>query len=199
MNGSTHATHHAGHRSPADASTPATPHAGHRSLQDDVRHRGIEIPDSPYRTTLQLRHSITRALDEYRDLSAALVEDNSAKADRAAVAMQEALRQVSTDSMRSDGARVWRQHAELYEKVLRQFQHEDSIALKRSYFAHLSEIVYCTVKSFSLGAKLSNVFFCPMALEGKGAFWLNESKQVQNPYMGVAMPACGEMRETLGP
>ena len=57
--------------------------------------------------------------------------------------------------------------------------------------------MYCTIKNF--GLKQGNLFaiFCPMAFEGKGAYWISDSKTVQNPYFGSKMPACGEVKEEL--
>ncbi len=39
--------------------------------------------------------------------------------------------------------------------------------------------------------------FCPMAFEGRGAFWLQDAEKVQNPYFGPTMPDCGELKETI--
>lgn len=174
-------------------------HAQHRSLQDDVRHRGILILDNVYETTPVIRHQMTRALRQYEKLTESLFAGEPEGANDAAKSMIAAIRTVPTDNLRDEGHSSWHQHVQLYERVLKEFQHESALSAKRSYFAHLSEIVYCTVKSFGLGAKLSNVYFCPMALEGKGAFWLSESDQVHNPYFGSAMADCGELRESLGP
>lgn len=174
-------------------------HAAHRSLRDNVRHRGNVILDTPYRTTPHVRHFLARTLDQYRFLAAALVEGDADRADRAAAAMRDAVQSVPVDAFRAEGARAWRDHAHLYEELLVQVQHESELSAKRSYFAHLSEVVYCTVKSFGLGAELPEVLFCPMALDGKGAYWLSDSDQIENPYMGAAMPECGQRSETLGP
>jgi len=38
--------------------------------------------------------------------------------------------------------------------------------------------------------------FCPMA-NGTGAYWFSNSKEIVNPYMGNAMPSCGEVKETF--
>ncbi len=40
--------------------------------------------------------------------------------------------------------------------------------------------------------------FCPMAFEGRGSFWLQNSEIVQNPYFGPSMPECGTVQETIG-
>ncbi len=39
--------------------------------------------------------------------------------------------------------------------------------------------------------------FCPMAFEGRGAFWIQDSEKVENPYFGPTMPECGELKETI--
>ncbi len=33
--------------------------------------------------------------------------------------------------------------------------------------------------------------YCPMAFDGKGAYWLSDSKEVRNPYFGDKMLKCG--------
>lgn len=33
--------------------------------------------------------------------------------------------------------------------------------------------------------------YCPMAFDGKGAYWLSDSKEVRNPYFGDQMLKCG--------
>lgn len=176
-----------------------TKHAQHRTLNDDVRHRGIEVLDPIYETTPVVRHQMALAFEFYQDMTQALYLENASEADKAAQDMALAVLEVPTEDLRDHGLEAWHQHAKLYERVLKEFRHESTISAKRSYFAHISEIVYCTVKSFGLGATLSNVYFCPMALDGKGAFWLTESNNVQNPYFGETMENCVELSETLGP
>jgi Protein of unknown function (DUF3347) len=38
--------------------------------------------------------------------------------------------------------------------------------------------------------------FCPMA-NGGGAYWFSNSENIINPYLGSAMPSCGEVKETI--
>lgn len=37
--------------------------------------------------------------------------------------------------------------------------------------------------------------FCPMALEGKGGYWLSDSKEIRNPYFGNKMLTCGSVKK----
>ena len=39
--------------------------------------------------------------------------------------------------------------------------------------------------------------YCPMAFEGKGGYWLSNSKEVRNPYYGDKMLKCGSVQETI--
>ncbi len=38
---------------------------------------------------------------------------------------------------------------------------------------------------------------CPMALDGKGADWLSQTREIENPYFGSEMFACGEVKSQL--
>jgi Cu(I)/Ag(I) efflux system membrane fusion protein len=40
-------------------------------------------------------------------------------------------------------------------------------------------------------------FFCPMAFDNKGAFWLQDNDKIQNPYFGSVMSKCGELQESI--
>jgi Cu(I)/Ag(I) efflux system membrane fusion protein len=60
-----------------------------------------------------------------------------------------------------------------------------------------SDVFYKTLKSFGLMGKTVFYQFCPMMNDGKGAYWLSETKDIRNPYYGEAMLTCGETKETL--
>jgi Cu(I)/Ag(I) efflux system membrane fusion protein len=40
--------------------------------------------------------------------------------------------------------------------------------------------------------------FCPMAFGNKGAYWLQETKEIKNPYFGKQMLTCGEIKKEYG-
>lgn len=60
----------------------------------------------------------------------------------------------------------------------------------RMHFKELSDAAIPVAKT----AKIMHQVYCPMAMDGKGADWLQKSAdEVQNPYMGAKMPHCGKM------
>ena len=71
------------------------------------------------------------------------------------------------------------------------------ISQQRIHFAPLSEQFYQLVKA-NQGQQITLYKqHCPMALEGKGAFWISDSKEIENPYYGAEMLTCGTVKETL--
>ena len=67
----------------------------------------------------------------------------------------------------------------------------DSLDAARKHFKALSDVAIPVAKR----EKTMHVAHCPMAMKGKGADWLQKSKdEIQNPYMGKKMPNCGKFK-----
>jgi hypothetical protein len=73
---------------------------------------------------------------------------------------------------------------------------EGKIAHQREHFDMLSKDLYDLVKAVAPGQTLYQDH-CPMYNKGKGANWLSEVKDIKNPYLGLKMPECGEVKETI--
>ena len=71
-----------------------------------------------------------------------------------------------------------------------------NIEHQREHFEMLSKDIYNLIKTFGSGQVLYKDF-CPMYNNGKGAFWLSETKEIQNPYFGKEMLNCGTITEEL--
>lgn len=68
----------------------------------------------------------------------------------------------------------------------------------REIFAMVSSYFYDDVKADSKNLKKPVYkFSCPMAFDNKGAFWLQDSDKIRNPYFGKIMPGCGELQESI--
>lgn len=46
------------------------------------------------------------------------------------------------------------------------------------------------------GSRSFYLSFCPMARDGEGAYWLQESDELLNPYYGASMLHCGSVKQT---
>ncbi len=68
----------------------------------------------------------------------------------------------------------------------------------RSEFSLLSDEVGVLAKTFGFG-DAGPVFqlHCPMAFQGRGATWYQNSDQAQNPYYGSTMLTCADRIEEV--
>jgi hypothetical protein len=71
-----------------------------------------------------------------------------------------------------------------------------NIAHQREHFELLSKDIYDLVKAFG-GGQVLYKDFDSMYNKGKGAFWLSETKEIKNPYMGKAMLTSGSIKEEI--
>jgi len=172
-------------------------HKQHNSLDENFSHKDIVILNQVYQPANETKAELEKVIDAYLQVKNALVKDDELATDKAVELMSEEVAAVVPTKLEGKGLEAWKNHQSLYEAKLKEMHHIKGLENKRSYFSHLSEIMYCTIKSF--GLKQGNLFaiFCPMAFDGKGAYWISDSKVIQNPYLGTKMPTCGEVKEKL--
>ena len=70
----------------------------------------------------------------------------------------------------------------------------------RVEFDEISKAILETVRAFGHATVVEFYeSYCPMALDGRGASWLADDKDILNPYFGASMLRCGGVRETFEP
>ena len=68
---------------------------------------------------------------------------------------------------------------------------------QRDFFVTLTAEVEKMIKGAEITSGEVYKQYCPMAFEGKGGYWLSNSKEVRNPYYGDKMLKCGSVQETI--
>jgi len=66
---------------------------------------------------------------------------------------------------------------------------------QREHFVTLSKNVNDLINMFGTKQKLYQDY-CPMYNDGKGAYWISETKDIKNPFYGSEMLACGSLKKT---
>ena len=87
-------------------------------------------------------------------------------------------------------------HDEDFSTALQQIMESNDIETQRRSFVVVTEAMEALVD----GAIESGTVYkqyCPMAFGNKGAFWLSESKYINNPYFGDRMLRCGRIDSEL--
>jgi Cu(I)/Ag(I) efflux system membrane fusion protein len=139
-------------------------------------------------------------LDTYLALHTALSNDDSEEAARAAATFLADLEAVEMRLLESPSAhRAWMRLATGLRESAQKVKGAGEITAQRASFAGLSTEMVELVKRFGpLTEDALYVQRCPMAFGGRGARWLQTTKETRNPYYGAAMLSCGEVVETVG-
>ena len=72
-----------------------------------------------------------------------------------------------------------------------------TIKERRVVFEKVSRAMEDQIKEENIISGAIYKQYCPMAFNGKGAFWLSDSKEVRNPYFGDQMLKCGVIDSTI--
>ena len=140
---------------------------------------------------------LNTVFDQYIVLKDAFVQSDVKKTVQVAQKVQQSLASVDTRLLTGDAQTQWMVTAGKLEKLLKQIASSVDIEEQRKAFSDFSNEFYKAVKAFGLIGKTVYYQFCPMAFNGKGAFWLSITQEIRNPYYGQEMLTCGETKEIL--
>lgn len=131
------------------------------------------------------------------DLNEALIASDAAKAKIAATTVQKALALTDMRLLKGQTSmKDWMTYQQTLTNALTQISGTNDLNEQRKSFAPFSEALYQSIKAFGLNGTTAYYQNCPMALN-TGAYWLNSSKEIRNPYFGDKMLKCGSTKETL--
>ena len=139
---------------------------------------------------------ITEVMSHYFHIKHALTKDDAAEAKNGAMMMLQVISGFDNSLLPSDQKSEYSLHINLIKQYADAIVKSTDLNVERSHFAELSAHTYELAKAFGAGKK---VYYehCPMALNGKGANWLNDVATIQNPYMGTKMPECGSVEQVI--
>jgi len=122
--------------------------------------------------------------DAYLNVKAALVNTNAAIAQREAIALSQKVQGINEFS---DDTR----------RAIKIIITEGDTKKQRVAFESVSKDLEL-ILSANISTGTIYKQYCPMAFDGKGAYWLSDSKEVRNPYFGDQMLKCGVIDSKLG-
>ncbi|MCD6288151.1 MAG: efflux RND transporter periplasmic adaptor subunit [Candidatus Hydrogenedentes bacterium] len=141
---------------------------------------------------------LNRVLTAYYDIHTALSRDDVKKANTGAAQLVSALDKVDMKLLDGQTHMLWMKDATDIRQSAESVRTTPDIETARKAFALISETMVSAVRRFGTGGTQPvMVFHCPMAFNGRGANWLQDTQTVENPYLGSAMPTCGTVTETI--
>lgn len=166
-------------------------------LHGNFAHKELVVLDDPVAVPAQFTTALGQMHQNYRAMAQAFVNDDARAADAAAQKMREQVESLDVEGLDAKAKDAWQGHRKVMRTSLHQLTSAEDIESKREHFSHISEAMYCALKSFGGIGDEVHVAFCPMAMGGHGAYWLADKPEIENPYMGQKMASCGEVKETI--
>jgi Cu(I)/Ag(I) efflux system membrane fusion protein len=152
------------------------------------------------------RRQITEVTKRYLSLKDALVEENTDHAAQMALELADSIKEVSTTDESSKAQEYWQLHSHALLEALSPIQFSLPVDQIRKRFETVSESLSRIV--MALGHDIQphiKLYYCSMAFDGSGAYWLESGDAKTNPYFGRKpykgqdMLRCGELQETIAP
>jgi len=162
----------------------------HSSMDENTMHTGENMD-----TTTQKSGLTSAIIDAYLSIKNALVNDDSKKAAEGGKMMLAAFSNFEMAKLTEN------QHSKYMEIVENAKEHAEHISKnplehQREHFEDLSKDVNDIIALLGTDKTLYQDF-CPMASNNKGAIWLSENKEINNPYFGSKMMKCGSVQKQI--
>ena len=144
------------------------------------------------------RKTLETVYSAYLSLSDALAADDYNKSIKAMKKLKEKVDIAAVESGKNYGQ--LNESISIMKKKLSKLNIIKVIGEARTFFEELSNQTILLEKRYGhTMSKNIHLTFCPMAFNDKGAYWLQTSDVVNNPYFGSKMLKCGTIKETFKP
>ena len=121
--------------------------------------------------------TFTAIYNAYLDLKGSLVNTDASKAKETANAMFVTI----GEDYKAKGL----------VKAIQKIEGSNDVEAQRTAFEDVSKIMEALISENEITSGAIYKQYCPMAFNGKGAYWLSNSNEVRNPYFGDVMLKCG--------
>lgn len=179
-----------GHNHGGEKATSRGGTSDHSAHQKSPTTEKISIP-------MDFVMQLNMVIEKYLDLKNAFVQSDVKMAKQSSTALKVSIDNVDMKLLKGDVHMQWMEILENMNKQIKKIESSSKIEDQRMAFSGLTAPLYKAIKTFGLMDKTVYYEFCPMANNGKGAYWISESETIKNPYYGEAMLTCGESKETL--
>lgn len=150
--------------------------------------------------------ALTPIVQEYLNLKESLVGEKSEEAGVSAKKLAGLLKGVNSSVLDDNAKEIWKKLSDSMENNLKEIADTREIGAMRKAFDPLSEAFAKVVMGFRHAMKDPLfLYHCPMASDQQGAYWIESSQDVKNPYFGETpykgqqMLKCAELVEKIPP
>lgn len=148
-----------------------------------------------FETSLPFKKSLANVYEIYDQISKELSKDSMKGLAVKAEALLKGLAEIKAENEEAKTAEFWEKKSKEIELATNVIKTSTDIKASRKNFENLSQAVIELVQSLGTIDDI-NLAFCSMAFNDKGAYWLQKSSEVENPYFGSQMYHCGDIKKT---
>ena len=148
---------------------------------------------------IKFKEQLGDVLESYLNLKDKLVSDNS-NIKTEVKNMKSSILDVDMNLVTEDAHNAWMKALKSITKDLELLTKSESIDEQRNIFLTISKSL--SDVTIQLGVKMNGnkmvyLDFCPMANDNKGGYWMSTEKEIKNPYFGIKMNTCGEIKSII--
>ncbi len=147
--------------------------------------------------TTTVSNPITEVYADYIGLKNSLTKDNADSAAAYAKQLFKDIDKVQMDKLTATQHTTWMKYKTNLFNDAERINGTANLENQREHFISLSKTMYDLLKAFNTNTETVYYQFCPMANDGKGAYWISENSKIVNPYFGKQMLSCGSTKETI--
>ncbi len=126
-----------------------------------------------------------------------MVQDDSNKVVEGATQLLNSLNLIDMKLLKDNNAHIhWMKLGKELKSSTNAILETPDMEKLKNHFKHLSSKLGNAIQLFGINEK-AYIQFCPMADNNKGAYWLSKEEKVINPYFGIAMLTCGEVKQVI--
>ncbi len=138
-------------------------------------------------------------MNDYYELKNAFIKENIDAINKASNSLSTNASLLKISELKADSLII--NVAKLYTRNLQDelsgLIKESDIENKRMSFQIVTSDVYDLIRTVKYDKAKVYLQHCPMAFKNKGADWLSNSSEIENPYLPKMMLDCGEIKDSV--
>jgi Cu(I)/Ag(I) efflux system membrane fusion protein len=167
------------------------------SGHDHSQHENMEMTTESIEVSTEFKKQLQEVYDSYSTMKDAFITSNADEVRKSAEKVKSSLQKVDMALLKGEAHMSWMKYLEVMDSEITSISTNSNISTQRISFAEFNDAFYASLKAFGLHHGIVYYQYCPMANGDKGAYWLSNIEEIENPYFGDEMLKCGETRETI--
>ncbi len=157
-------------------------------------------PRATHKIPAEFARQLASLVESYFRLQGAMSKKGHPEVPAAAVELRLALAQIEDHSLGQEASEQWRSARTILQNQLTPNWEKMPTLAQNVHFQRLSQTMLGLVGQFgNPSAETVYKAFCPMAFDNTGAFWLQPTEQIVNPYFSGVMLRCGSVKRSFNP